>query len=84
MIQKKEQQTKKDVGPAKPAVAASSASVSNNDTQNKKMADEVNMYKKKAADSEKKMVSFRLTVLESRHIKQCLILGILSHCHIKR
>ncbi|VDI38978.1 Hypothetical predicted protein [Mytilus galloprovincialis] len=54
-IEKKEQQTKKDVGPAKPAVAASSASVSNNETQNKKMADEVNMYKKKAADSEKKM-----------------------------
>lgn len=70
MIQKKEEQTKKDVGPAKPAVVASS--VSNNDTQTKKMADEVNMYKKKAADSEKKMVSFRPTVLESRHIKRYL------------
>ncbi|XP_052103729.1 kinesin-like protein KIF28P isoform X1 [Mytilus californianus] len=54
-VEKKEQQTKKDVGPAKPAVAASAATVSNNDTQTKKMADEVNMYKKKAADSEKKM-----------------------------
>lgn len=47
--------------------AATPAAVSKtDDTQNKKMADEVNMYKKQAADSkkqaadsEKKIVSFR-------------------------
>ena len=58
---KKTDISKNGIGAAMPAAVSKT-----DDTQNKKMADEVNMYKKQAADSkkqaadsEKKIVSFR-------------------------
>lgn len=58
---KKADTSKNGIGAAMPAAVSKT-----DDAQNKKMADEVNMYKKQAADSkkqaadsEKKIVSFR-------------------------
>lgn len=53
-VEEKKDTSKNGIGAATP-VAAPIAAKNDNDAQNKKMVDEINMYKKKAADSEKKV-----------------------------
>ena len=57
MTFQKKEQPKPDTTQKKDGIgAATTAPAVNNDVQTKKMADEINLYKKKAADSEKKVV----------------------------